>query len=56
MPADEVAAEEESELPAGIEDVPTPADEAIAEGEAAMAEQADEAAEESTDDAPAETA
>ena len=56
LPADEVAAEEESELPAGIEDVPTPADEAIAEGEAAMAEQADEAAEESTDDAPAETA
>jgi small subunit ribosomal protein S1 len=46
-----------AELPAGIEDVATPADVAIAEGEATFAEQADDAApEESTDDAAAETA
>ena len=50
--ADEAASDE---LPAGIEDVPTPADVAIAEGEATLAEQADATPEESTDDA-AETA
>jgi small subunit ribosomal protein S1 len=49
--ADEVA----DELPAGIEDVPTPADEAIAEGEATLAELAEEP-ETPADDAEAETA
>jgi small subunit ribosomal protein S1 len=62
MMADEVAAgattvadEVADELPAGIEDVPTPADEAIAEGEATLAELAEEP-ETPADDAEAETA
>ena len=72
MTADEVVAqamtaadEAADELPTGIEDIPTPADEAIAEGEANLAELVEEpetladeapAPEESTDDAEAETA
>ncbi len=72
MTADEVVAEATTAadetadgLPAGIEDIPTPADEAIAEGEANFAERVEEpeapadeapAPEESTDDAEAETA
>ena len=71
MMADEVVAEATTvvdevatELPAGIVDIPTPADEAIAEGEAALAELAEEpealaedapASEEFTDDAETET-
>jgi hypothetical protein len=62
MMADEVVAEATTaadevadELPAGIEDIPTPADEAIAEGEANLAELAEEP-ETPADDAEAETA
>ena len=66
MMADEVVAEATtaagevvSELPAGIEDIPTPADEAIAEGEAALAELAEEPqalVDEALAEAPAEAA